>query len=290
MKLNKKFIGINYALNPAVQKAVIRELMDPELLGPILELTNWTEDDIELRRSRLENLHLNDRHRLFYITKNVQQHSELISFDKIKLSWFKNVKSQRSTYMLGRNEFFRFVVNEGKEIYALHFYQDPSIPEQELKMERSLNVPLADFYGYKFDTFIIYINHERFPDGFIPDNKLLWGQDPENHERFLKLMLFIELSEPEIHIVKDNGKVKLVNPAKGFDEGKIKNESGLEVTLVNTLWNKIVVRDTGFSVRGHIRIQPYGPGREHYKPIWIDEFQKSGYIRGLDKINESNES
>lgn len=284
MKLNRKFIGINYYLTPEVQKVVVENLMDPNLLEPFMQFANWKQSDLDIRRERLENLHKNNSHRLFLITKAVQKHSELIKFERIKLGWFRNVKSQSSTYILNKNEFFRFVVNKGKEIYVLHFYRDPNITDETVERFIQSGYPNAEFYGYKFDTFIIYIDEQKHPDGFMPDNTV-WGQDPVNRERFLKLMLFIELSEPEVHIIKNNGKVKLTNGDKREDEDKFKNESGVDVTLINTLWNKIVINETGFSVKGHIRIQPYGPGREWYKPIWINEFQKSGYIRGLNKGN-----
>ena len=287
MKLNRKFIGINYFLTPAVHKVVIDNLMDPKLLEPFLQLANWNQADLDIRLNRLETLHKNDNHRLFFITKTVQSHSDLIKFDRIKLSWFRNVKSQSSTYIISKNEFFRFVVNKGKEIYVLHFYRDPNIPDETIDRLVESGYPHAEFYGYKFDTFIIYIDEEKYPDGFMPDNTI-WGQDPVNRERFLRLMLFIELSDPEVYIIKDNGKLKLANGDKSADEAKVKNESGVDVTLVNTLWNKIVINETGFSVKGHIRIQPYGPGREWYKPIWINEFQKSGYVRGLHKENAEN--
>lgn len=289
MKLNRSFIGINYFLNHQVQRLVIEQLMDPQLLNPIRDLANWTQADLDNRLERLENLHLNRNHRLFLLTKSVQDHSELLRFEKIKLAWFRNVKSQSSTYIISKTEFFRFVVNQGKEIYVLHFYRDPNISDEIFDTIKNSDYPNAEFYGYKFDTFIIYIDESKYPDGFMPDNTI-WGQDPINRERFLKLMLFIELSDPEVYLVKNNGKVKLGDSVRHHDESKIKNESGIDVTLVNTLWNKIVVRESGFSVKGHIRIQPYGPGREHYKPIWIDEFQKKGYIRGLDRDKTSQDA
>lgn len=285
MKLNRGIIGINYFLTPEIQKSVIEKLMDPELLRPFIEFSLWTKDDLETRKSRLENLHVNSNHRLFMLTGTVQRHSELITFDRVQLAWFRDVKSQSSTYILGKNEFFRFVVNQGKEIYVLHFYRDPAISEETISILNNSENPLAKFYGYRFDTFIIYIDEQKYPDGYMPDNSL-WGQDPANRERFLKLMLFVELSKPEVYVLRNNGKVKLKGTVANHDESKFKNESGIDVTVVNTLWNKIMIRDSEFSVKGHIRIQPYGPGRKFYKPIWIEEFQKKGYVRGLNKSKE----
>ncbi len=287
MKLNKNFIAINYIQTPQVQEKVIEILMDEKLLKPFVELGQWDSNDILIREKRLRELHSNQNHKLFYITKKVQEHSELIKFDKINLSWFRSLKSQISTYIVSRHEFFRFRIDEKNAIFIMHFYKDPEISEEKLKYLSTLDVPNADFLGYKFDTFIIHLDEEKYPDGFMPENEE-WGQNPVNKERFVKLLLFIELSEPVIEIVKDNQKIKLNNDWEKSMDGKIKNESGVNVILVNTLWNKVIINDSGFSVKGHIRIQPYGPGRTLYKPIWIDEFQKSGYIRGIEKLKEND--
>ena len=257
--------------------------MDKKMLQPILEIANWDEQDIITRERSLKEIHENTNHKFYYITKKVQEHSELIKYEKVNLGWFRQIKNQMSTYILNRHEFFRFKVVEKKEIYILHFYKDPQLSDEEFDFYRNMNIPYAEFNGYKFDTFKIYIDEEKYPDGFMPENEL-WNQNPINKQRFVKLLLFIELTEPTIEIVRDNQKIKLDSSWEKSMDGKVKNESGVNVILVNTMWNKVIINDSGFSVKGHIRIQPYGPGRTLYKPIWIDEFQKSGYIRGIEKI------
>lgn len=283
MKINKNFIAVNYLQTPEVQQKLIELLMDKNILQPVLAVANWNEQDLLTRENRLKELHYNDKHKIFYITKKVQEHSELIKFDKINLGWFRSLKNQTSTYIVNRHEFFRFKVVEKKEIYILHFYKDPSISEEDFNALKKMNIPFAEFSGYKFDTFIIHLDEEKYPDGFMPENEI-WGQNPINKERFVKLLLFIELSEPVIEIIKNNQKIKLDDNWEKSMEGKVKNESGVNVILVNTMWNKVIINDSSFSVKGHIRIQPYGPGRQLYKPIWIDEFQKNGYIRGIEKL------
>lgn len=283
MKLNKKFVGINYYNTPEIQEKLIDVLMDKKILNPIMEITNWNENDLRKREESLRDLHINHGHKFFYITQKVQEHSELIKYEKINLGWFRNLKNQLSTYITNRHEFFRFKVIEKKEILILHFYKDPTLSEEQFNYYRSLDVPYAEFNGYKFDTFKIYIDEEKYPDGFMPENEI-WQQNPTNKQRFVKLLLFVELSEPVIEILKDNQKIKLDETWEKSMDGKVLNESGLNVILVNTMWNKVIIKDSGFSVKGHIRIQPYGPGRNLYKPIWIDEFQKNGYIRGIEKL------
>ena len=44
-------------------------------------------------------------------------------------------------------------------------------------------------------------------------------------------------------------------------------------------WYTTIVRNEGFSVKGHFRLQPCGTGRHQRKLIYIREFQKHGYVR-----------
>ncbi len=44
-------------------------------------------------------------------------------------------------------------------------------------------------------------------------------------------------------------------------------------------WYTTIVRNEGFSVRGHFRLQPCGKGKQDKKLIYIHEFQKHGYVR-----------
>jgi hypothetical protein len=44
-------------------------------------------------------------------------------------------------------------------------------------------------------------------------------------------------------------------------------------------WYTTIIRNEGFSVRGHFRLQPCGAGKKDKKLIYIHEFQKHGYVR-----------
>lgn len=278
MKLNKNFIGINYFLNKKVRDAITETLMDETILKPILELGQWGEKEMKIRKISLDLLNSNTNHKLFYITQKVQSHSDLIKFEKINLGWFRKVKHQSSTYILSRTEFYRFYVDEGNCIYVMHFYREPEISDEQFKEIKKTNRPLAEFFGYKYETFVIRFNQDEYPDGFMPENEI-WNQNFEHKKRFVKLLLFIDLSEPEIIELPPSNKIKLSSNWEKTMDGKVLNDIQVNVTLVNTFWNKIVINNNSFSVDGHIRIQPYGPGRSLYKPIWIEDYMKSGYIR-----------
>lgn len=271
MKLNEKFLGILYYLKADLRKSALDVLMSDKNLSPLKKVGLIDEISLKVRRDKMNLLNNNQNHKILYISQKVQSHSELIKFDKINLGWFRKLKNQSSTYILSRDEFYRFYVEEGREMYIFHFY-------------KNLNPKLNNetYQDYLFDTFAIYFDENKFPDGYMPENKIL-NQNPENKKRFTKLLLFIELSEPEILEIKNNNKIKLGDNWEKQMDKKVLNESGVDVILVNTLWNKIIIRNGSFKVTGHIRMQPYGTNRELYKPIWIEDYEKTGYISGFKK-------
>ena len=55
------------------------------------------------------------------------------------------------------------------------------------------------------------------------------------------------------------------------------NDTKLKICFLDSRWYTNIVRTDGFSVRGHLRLQPCGKGRSQIKPCWINEFKKSGY-------------
>lgn len=78
---------------------------------------------------------------------------------------------------------------------------------------------------------------------------------------------------------------KIVAPSKKERDANVKfyNESKSPFTILNCNWFTNLVRDTPFSVKGHLRWQPCGEGHKKRKLIWIDEFEKSGYKRNAQK-------
>jgi len=55
------------------------------------------------------------------------------------------------------------------------------------------------------------------------------------------------------------------------------NDTKLKICYLDSKWFKTIVRADGFSVKSHIRMQPFGKGRSQTKCIFITEFQKHGY-------------
>jgi hypothetical protein len=117
----------------------------------------------------------------------------------------------------------------------------------------------------------------------IKNGRLHFPPDERNEDfydemmLFTKLLIFTELSEIEI--------VELT-PKQSFGtrkQGKILNESNKNVRVIDSSWNKILVKGQSFSVSGHVRLQPYGPGLKYRRFQYIDEFEKNGYTRNALK-------
>lgn len=111
---------------------------------------------------------------------------------------------------------------------------------------------------------------------FINDLKELGGKI-----NYMKLLLyFIKNCEVE---------TKVVNPKEKYRTATDKhyNETKTPFTILDCNWFTTLIRETGFKVTGHYRWQPYGAGMKFRKLIWIDEFDKEGYVRRA-KIEKEN--
>jgi hypothetical protein len=273
MKLNDSFLGVWYETDPqkvlknfyknshlstdAKEKGMVQEMMS-YLRDPIKHKEKFGDSSWWDERARITNSLVNTtkKHKLYYITKKVLDESDMINFEKINLKWFSKLDDQESTYIVNKDDFYKFIVEKGKRINILHYRID--------------DTPQGKTYWY--DAYSILLN-----DGELAT---LPSQKQEYATRFVKLLLYIELGEITYNIVKARtGKVKF--GSKGDD--KLKNETGVDVILVNSNWNRITIVVGGFSVRGHLRIQPCGVGRKDYKLTWVKEHTKGSYVRKAGK-------
>ena len=60
------------------------------------------------------------------------------------------------------------------------------------------------------------------------------------------------------------------------------------IKYLDASWYTTIIRSEGFGVKGHFRLQPYGPKRTEKKLIYINEYQKHGYIRRAKLLTEKN--
>jgi len=68
------------------------------------------------------------------------------------------------------------------------------------------------------------------------------------------------------------------------------NDTGLNITWLDSKWFTTLVKSDAFTVRGHFRLQPYKNEKHEWthKLIWISEFEKSGYTAPARKLSLQN--
>ena len=95
-------------------------------------------------------------------------------------------------------------------------------------------------------------------------------------EFIVKPMIFIELSKSNIKLIDIKPKSEYGNIMKPIH---IKNQTNVNITYVNSLWNVNTIGIGEFKVRGHFRLQKCGLGYSEVKLIYIEDFVKTHYIR-----------
>lgn len=81
----------------------------------------------------------------------------------------------------------------------------------------------------------------------------------------------------------------------GKSSGKLnnvvyKNNNKQNVLALDSTWYTSIVRTEGFAVRGHLRMQACGKNFSERKLIYIDSFEKHGYVRKAKMLPRSNPS
>lgn len=181
--------------------------------------------------------------RWFLIRESVEKCADMIRINEnFSSTIFRKIKNGKHTYLLGKYEMVRFYYAKG---YIKGFY---------------FNTAYKIAFEFGFDT---------MNEGYYFD-----GKYPEQFNKVARLMTFIELGDVEV-IVLEQGR----NNGKQKNDGKVTNQSDFKVYVVDSSWNKLIIRTEGFAVRGHFRLQPCGEGFSDRKLIWINAFEKHGYIR-----------
>ena len=200
------------------------------------------KEQVELA-SGAQNIFNGAESKYFFICDSVYKAAELI---KIKENFtgrtLKDISFGKYTYLMGKNKTVRFivVVDAIKGIY----YDD----KENIVFE----------WGIEMNNGGYYFN----------------GKFSKEFTTLMQILTFVELGDIEVVELKggrNNG------GEKGKD--KITNTANNTVFVVDSSWNKIVIRTDGFGVRGHFKLQPCGAGFADRKLIWINAFEKHGYTR-----------
>ncbi len=134
------------------------------------------------------------------------------------------------------------------------------------------NVETERINGFYFDeskSYLFYFYYNLMAEEY----GTVFG-DEDVFMEITRLLVFINLGD--IEVVEIEGRKRTGSKKSG---DKIVNASDFKVHIVDSSWNKLIVRTDGFAVQGHFRMQPCGPGNKDRKLIWINAFEKNGYVR-----------
>jgi hypothetical protein len=67
---------------------------------------------------------------------------------------------------------------------------------------------------------------------------------------------------------------------------KYVNETNHKINVLDSTYFTTISRTEGFGVKGHFRLQPYGPGLSLKRLQWITDFKKTGYTRKAKILNQ----
>lgn len=141
---------------------------------------------------------------------------------------------------------------------------------------KDMEHPSIVFFYFQEDMLIKYLNkkedvsyccEESLSDGLISCEQAIQNE----LQNLMRLCLFTKYASIETKILKPNQKIKDI-------VCKYKNETNLNINILDSKWFTNLVKSDGFTVRGHFRLQPKKINGEMSKElIWISDFQKTGY-------------
>lgn len=195
-----------------------------------------------------------------------------------KAFWEAFMSSQKSFIGMKLDEIISGTLLLPYEHAAICYYID--MPNNnykllEVRFDNQLHMLANSDSEYGFETEYI-----KQPEGELVENAFAI---------VVGFHLFKKYAKVEIKEVAHNSKVtdKL---QQNKELSKIINESSFNITLMDSTWFTTIVRNEGFKVRGHFRLQPKKNNEEWTKElIYIDEYQKSGYHRQAKKLKNDLE-
>lgn len=200
-----------------------------------------------------------ERNKTYYVTNSVLENLELLKLDvkengHYDWSVFKHLPLlTKYTFIFPNNHLLRMKVYENSIVFCdLRFKL-----ENRKTMEGQSN----------WENFFIDRESGELCDHF---NSPVMKEIEEFIYKFLCFMFLTENDE------------MILNPGQSHGSrrtGKVINELKMPMTVVNSRWNITTIRNQGFAVSGHFRLQPCGAGHIDRKLIFIEPFEKKGYVR-----------
>jgi len=153
-------------------------------------------------------------------------------------------------------------------------------------------VPNKPAFGMLFSVFVDRLDSELLHFRSYPDIPPILNI--QTHDEILNVVLytilsaelFINFAEVETKVMKPNTQI--------WDDRRVNaiynNKTSADITVIDSTWYTNLVSSGAFNVRGHFRLQPYGPERKQRRLQWIADFQKEGYHRKAKKLlNETQD-
>ena len=181
----------------------------------------------------------------------------------ISYEWAKNASDFQKTIIIGNKAYpdnIFLVEKIGLTVYIGQVFQRGSI-------------------GSGVITRAIY-----FEDGET-QHDIFWYEmidmDDKTSEEFIQrnfslipYFIFLDYAQIEEKIVKANTKQRGISKKSGDT-----NLSDFDIKRIDSMYFTRIIREEGFSVSGHFRLQPCGEGLRDRKLIYINPFEKNGYTR-----------
>ena len=223
--------------------------------------------DCDKSISELRSIFSQDRNKNYLFKQSALIIAERIKADKLleeNFSFLNRVKEgKKLTYLIDEKCFYRWE-RVGAQIRCIYIEVNPT-DTKDLKYIK------YHLWKFNLDTGVLSYPPHEYSDAF---EKVMM--------RFVRLLIFTELSELETVILAPDRSIGTRR------DGKYVNETKSDIVIVDSTWNKMIFRTTGFAVSGHLRLQRHGKGRNDVKLIYIEEFEKHGYVRKAksDLVNE----
>lgn len=209
-----------------------------------------------------------------YMLKEDAQHlANKIPLDKFDYKILRQVGNKKCLYLMGKDEAFKFYIANGN-LYGV-LYKSADINNQKSIEWRFFRIDIDKGKVHLIKEQDSSVRDYIGNDTYISSDRGMHDNPTEDAQfkRFIKTLLFIELSELEIQVLEPNKKVGKTK------SDKIINRTKSNVIVVTHKWNVMSIRTDSFLVSGHWRMQPCGINRANRKLIYVDTFEKRGYIR-----------
>lgn len=196
-------------------------------------------------------------HKPYYCTKSVLDCLDMLKISKkgdhFDWTFFKGLPDQIATFIFPDNKMLRMQII-GETIAFIH------VQFTEMKENRNKG---------NMDWIMFHLNRKT---GELCEH--FGHKDVINIEKFIySLLCFVYLADNEEIVIPAHSKYGTRK------SGKIINSSPYALVMINSKWNVTSIRNEGFTVSPHFAVRWTGTGRTIPKIVFIDQFEKSGYIR-----------